>query len=274
MDYEYAPEIFDRMLELHELAALSHPQLVLWPEASVPGGIYGSVEIQEWINAAASQVPALILGTDDLKRGGVEDADHNSAALFIAGKKEVQIYDKMHLVPFGEYLPMRPLLGWAIGGLVPGDFKPGEKNAVMDIPQPALKLAPLICFEDTNGSLTREPVKMGAQLLVNITNDGWFGQSVGAKTHLNNAIFRAVENRRPLFRCTNTGYTALVDDFGRIENLLPPFEKGIATCEIKVPAVQPLTFYTRHGEWLAVLSSSLTLLALFLRRDKQNALRK
>src|SRR5439155_967013 len=112
---------------------------------------------------------------------------------------------------YGEYLPMRPLLGPIAGNLVPGDFMVGRDYTVFSLTSPAVKLAPLICFEDTLGDLTRHFVANGADALVNLTNDGWFLQSPAAEQQLANALFRAVENRRPLLRCTNTGITCSVD---------------------------------------------------------------
>jgi apolipoprotein N-acyltransferase len=118
-----------------------------------------------------------------------------------------------------------------------------------------MDLAALVCFEDSLGDLTRRFVKNGAQLLVNLTNDGWFLETAGAEQHLHNALFRAVENRRPLVRCTNTGITASVDRNGRVDRWLKPFEQGFAVREIAVATQAPLTFYSQHGDWFSVLCS-------------------
>jgi apolipoprotein N-acyltransferase len=242
------PEIFERMQALSDLAALAKPDLLLWPEASVPGGILADVDTMIYMRERAAPVPAMIVGTDDIGRDAPGEG-HNSAALFLAGEKEPIFYDKQQLVPFGEYLPLRPVLGFIAGGLVPGDFKPGASPGVFTLAQPPLKVAPLICFEDTRGEIARQPVKLGAQLLVNITNDGWFGRSAEPEQHFADSIFRAVENRRPLVRCTNTGVTASVDSFGRVDRLgLEKFTVGHAMREITVAETRGLTFYTRYGE--------------------------
>ena len=127
----------------------------------------------------------------------------------------------------------------------------------------------LICFEDTLGELTRRFVQKGAQVLVNITNDGWFAHSPAAEQHLANAVFRAVENRRPLMRCGNTGVTCAVDSKGRVDLWLKPFQQGFAVREVRIPTRGPVTFYTRHGDWfshVAMLITGLLILRPLLAR--------
>ena len=259
----HAEEIIERLRELHAIAALTDPQLVLWPEAVVPGGMYSDEETNKFVLEQAAQVPALLLGTDDNDRGAAGE-DHNSAALLLSGQKNVQLYDKRHLVPFGEYLPLRWALGWIAGGLVPGDFKHGRDVGLFQLAEPALTLGPLVCFEDTLGELTREPVQRGAQLLVNVTNDGWFGHSSEPEQHFVNTIFRAIENRRPLIRCTNTGVTASVDSVGRVEKWLPTFQKGFASKQIKIPNHGEQTFYTLHGEIFSIACAIISAAAILL----------
>ena len=130
-------------------------------------------------------------------------------------------------------------------------------------------LAPLICFEDTLGPLVREPVLRGAQLLVNITNDAWFQHTAASRQQLAEATFRAVENRRPLVRCANTGVTAFLDADGRItQTLRQPdgsiFGAGVLSGIVNVPVDPPLTFYTRHGEIFSVACALAAGLAAFL----------
>lgn len=253
---EKTNEIFNRLDELHGIGAQLQPHLVLWPEASIPGGMLGSKEILSFVQDLASRVPALLLGTDDFVR------DHNSAVLLHKGQKDVPFYDKQRLVPFGEFLPFRGALGWALSDLVPADFAPGTEMGLFELPEPKIKLAPLICFEDTVPSITRLPANAGAQVLINLTNDGWFGHSAGAETHLVNSILRAVENRRPLLRCTNTGSSASVDPFGRVDRWLQPFTMGAILKTIDVPVDAPKTFYTEHGDVFAVCALGLTFIAI------------
>jgi apolipoprotein N-acyltransferase len=135
-----------------------------------------------------------------------------------------------------------------------------------------VQVAPLICFEDTIGELARRFVlpadtSPGANLLVDITNDGWFLRSAGSRQHLANAIFRCVETRRPMVRAANTGVTCFVNELGRITQRLQDetgstFTEGVLTGEIKVPTEHELTFYTRRGELFAKLCAVITLIGI------------
>lgn len=261
-------EIFRQLGNLTALAAGStQPQLLIWPESATPRGIYSDdVNFDFVMRHAALGDFGLLLGTveDDPERG----ATFNVAKLFTERGKHEQTHRKMHLVPFGEYLPMRRLLGAVLGGLVPGDFDAGHVATVFDLPRPGIRLSALICFEDTLGDLTRDFVRNGAQLLVNVTNDGWFLRTAGAQQHLDNAVFRAVENRRPLIRCTNTGMTCSIDRHGHVDHWLRPFQQGFAARNVNVPKAPELTFYTRHGDWIAHVSTGVILIAMVRRRRK------
>ena len=259
-------EIFKQVGDLTDLAvAASKPQLLLWPESASPRGMYADdLNYRFVMDRAESAGGGFLLGTveDDPERGVV----FNTAKLFTERGEKQQTYRKMHLVPFGEYLPLRPLLGPIAGGLVPGDFAHGDAPFVFDLTEPALKFGVLICFEDTLGDLTRRFVQDGAQLLVNITNDGWFLHTAGAEQHLANAVFRAVENRRPLVRCANTGVTCSINRNGHVDRWLPLFQPGFAAREVKVPVQSAITFYTRHGEWFSWLAAAITGIAIVKRR--------
>ncbi len=264
--------IFDRMGFLSDLAALQSPDLLLWPEASVPGGMLSDTDTLAFMLDRASRVSAMMVGTDDMNRGKAGE-DHNSAAFLQAGQKDPQFYDKRQLVPFGEYLPLRPLLGWAFASLVPEDFKPGKAAGVFSLAKPALKLGPLICFEDTRGDITREQVQLGAHLLVNLTNDGWFGRTGELDQHLYEAVFRCIENRRPMVRCTNNGVTASIDSYGRMDRWLPSFVEGWKMQPVNVPTENGGTFYTRHGEFFSAACLALSIVAVWMTARKRRAAR-
>ena len=260
-------EIFEQVGKLTQLAiAANSPDLLLWPESATPRGMYADDLNYRFVMDHAKEVSGgFLLGTveDDPEHG----VSYNAAKLLTDRGETEQTYHKMHLVPYGEYLPMRPLLGPIVGELVPGDFAHGKEPVVFTLPSPAVKFGALICFEDTLGDLTRRFVQKGAQLLVNITNDGWFLHTAGAEQHLANAVFRAVENRRPLVRCANTGVTCSIDSHGRVDRTgrngiwIEPFTRGFVAREIAVPKNPALTFYTRHGEWLAHLAAVITVFA-------------
>ena len=265
-------KIFGELAKLTGLAALTRPapQLVLWPESATPRSMFADdVNYNFVLNQAKALDGALLLGTTDFdpERG----EDYNTAALLTQRGEKQQFYRKMHLVPFGEYLPLRPVFAGFVGQLVPSDFTPGREFTLLDLPDPKIRLAALVCFEDTLGELTRRFVQGGAQVLVNITNDGWFAQSPAAEQHLANAVFRAIENRRPLLRCGNTGVTCAVDSRGRVDLWLKPFQQGFAAREVRVPTTAPLTFYTRHGDWfshLAILVTAVVLVRAFIWKTK------
>jgi apolipoprotein N-acyltransferase len=184
----------------------------------------------------------------------------------------MQIYRKIHLVPFGEYIPLRksfPLFAVVASKWVPGDFAFGKNYTVFRLTNDKARAAPLICFEDTIGELTRQFVLNGANLLVNVTNDGWFLHSAGSHQHLANAVFRCVETRRPMVRAANTGVTCFVNEFGRVTQKLQDetgstFTEGVLTGDVDVPTENTLTFYVRHGELFAKTCAGVTLIALVI----------
>jgi apolipoprotein N-acyltransferase len=272
----FTRRIFDQFQRLSEIALRSNPppDLLVWPESSMPGPVLADRESYQFVmDLTASAESDILLGTIDVENGDV----YNAALLVSDGGEQVQVYRKVHLVPFGEYVPGRhrvPLLARIVGDQVPGDFKAGKDYTVFQLTNDNVKVAPLICFEDTVGELTRRFVlptetTPGANLLVDITNDGWFLRSAGSHQHLANAVFRCVETRRPMVRATNTGVTCFVNEFGRVIQKLQDdtgstFTEGVLTGEVKVPTEHELTFYTRHGEWFAKLCAAVTGIATLI----------
>lgn len=275
-DRQFTRKIFDQFRRLSEIALRSNPppDLLVWPESSMPGPVLIEPESYKFVmDLAASAESDLLLGTIDEEKGNV----YNAALLISDGGERVQVYRKVHLVPFGEYVPGRhrvPLLARIVGDQIPGDFKAGREYTVFGLTNSDVQVAPLICFEDTIGELVRQfvlPTEMnpGANLLVDITNDGWFLHSSGSHQHSANAIFRCVETRRPMVRAANTGVTCFINQFGRITQMLrdetgSTFTEGVLTGEIMVPTEHELTFYTRHGELFAKSCAYATLIAIIV----------
>ncbi len=280
-DEKWNPERVERIVrtydELSATALATRPQLLLWPEAATPYGMFDSrgqtiEDVGKVVRAGGCN---LLFGTLDYDFGpdGHAQADYNAAMMVAPGREHVQIYRKIHLVPYGEYVPYRkefPPLAWIVGDQVPADFAFGTDPTVFETVNPELRVAPLICFEDTIGELARRPVLGGAQLLVNVTNDAWFQHTAASVQHLHEAVFRTVENRRPLVRCANTGVTAFVDRDGVItpQTILLPdgktvFGQGILAGVVDVPMGTSLTFYTRHGEVFAMGCATVAGLAAF-----------
>ncbi len=275
-DPQFTRRIFDQFRRLSEIALRSNPppELLVWPESSMPGPVLVDQESYKFVTDLAADADAdFLLGTIDEDGGNV----YNAAILLSEGGERVQIYRKVHLVPFGEFVPGRhtvPLLARIVGDQVPGDFKAGKEHTVFTLTNGDVQVAPLICFEDTIGELARQFVvptetSPGANLLVDVTNDGWFQHSAGSPQHLANAIFRCIETRRPMLRAANTGVTCFINQFGRVTQELrdetgSTFTEGVLSGDIKVPSEHELTFYARHGELFAKVCGVITLIAIVL----------
>ncbi len=268
----FEEKIFQQFTRLTQIALATRPppQLIIWPESSTPAPALVDAENYRFVmDLAASIKTDLLLGTIDVDEKG----DYNAAILVPEGGQEIQVYRKLHLVPFGEYVPGRntvPFIGAIVGDQVPGDFTRGKEPVVFRLTTDRVMVAPLICFEDTLGELTRQFVLHGANLLANVTNDGWFLRSAGSQQHVENAIFRCIENRRPMVRAANTGVTCFVNRFGRVTQVLldaegSQFTEGVLTGTVEVPTDGALTFYSRHGELFAKVCAGLALLFVLVR---------
>ncbi len=247
-DSALSKEIFSKYSQLTHSAILDEPDLIIWPETALP--FYVNLDKDNLKNIkdllSIFKKPILI--------GSIlfKDNDfYNSALLFNYG--ELQRYDKIHLVPFGEYIPFRekfPFLEAIVNMVMPiEDLKFGQSYTIFDT---GIKLGALICFEDTASYLSRNFVRGGAQLLVNITNDAWFMDSSSPYQHLQASVFRAVENRVPLVRCANTGVSCFINKNGLISSSVKDkqgkmtFSDGYLVKEIKISKNQDLSFYNRY----------------------------
>lgn len=272
---KFDPAEEDSLLEtLHRMtgaaAALgAAPDLVVWPEAAIPRGIFAEQGHKRFVFEQLNRVNApLLLGSLEpgaLVDGSPDTALFNSALLLTDHPPALQSAQKRHLVPFGEFLPFREWLPGFLQELVPGDITPGMQVRMLQLPKPAIRIGALICFEDSLSRETGDLARAGAQVLVNITNDAWFGMSSASAQHLANARLRAVETRLPLLRCTNTGMTCAIDSLGRMESRLSPFTEGIDTFTLQAPQNPRLTVYSRFGD-LWVAACALNALALALAR--------
>jgi apolipoprotein N-acyltransferase len=186
----------------------------------------------------------------DAKEG--RQAYYNSAYLVTPEGHAGQRYDKVHLVPFGEYVPLKGILSFA-GKMVAqvGDFSAGEKGRTLTWKEDNAPIGVQICFEIIFPGLSRSLAKNGAGMLVNLTNDAWFGRTSAAYQHFSMAVFRAVENRRSLVRCANTGISGFIDPVGRVDAQTSLFEDAVVDREI--PELQKTSIYTRFGDLLALV---------------------
>ena len=250
----------DDLEQLSVSAARLEPGPIIWPETPAPFSMQEAPFAQRAARTALESSNDFILGAVDWKRSpSGDELPYNSAIQLDPTGREIFVYDKIHLVPFGEFVPWRNILRFA-GHITAdlGEFHPGDVRSVGTLP--GGKFSVFICYEAIFAGEIRQFTANGAQLLINISNDGWFGRSAAPVSHLEAARVRAVENRRWLLRDTNNGFTASIDPYGRIVARLPPDERA----ELDAPYAfrSDLSFYVRHGDWLPCLSLIVTLLAL------------
>ena len=269
-DVRNNPEFEMDVLETYKnqtLAAIAmQPDLILWPESSTPSPLLGHQYTWDLVRELAGQHTGdFLLGTVHWGKEG----DFNSIALLTKQGTEAQLHHKIHLVPFGEYVPLReefPLLARIVGDLVPDDFDPGKNFTLLELQSRPLKLGPLVCFEDTLGDLARHFARLGAQAFVVVTNDGWFLESAGSLQHLRNALFRCVENHIPMIRAANTGVTCSIDRHGVVREILSDpsggtFQPGILFSKISAPENPSPTFFARYGEVFSIACLVVTVLS-------------
>lgn len=272
---------FKQLIRLSEKALESKPQLLIWPEASVPTMIRHDEEIAGAIIKLVKEHGAwLILGSDDaeLKPGGEDLKDvlyYNSSFAISPEGRLAGNYRKRRLVIFGEYVPLVRQLPFLKYFSPPGTdtgFTPGTKPVPFKLPDLEVTTTVLICFEDVFPHLAREYVQEDTDFLLNLTNNGWFGESAAQWQHAANAVFRAVENRIPLVRCANNGLTCWVDELGAMHEVYFGDSEDIYKAgfkEVEIPLLREgekreLTFYTRHGDifgwscvgWMVLLVGS------------------
>lgn len=247
-------------------AANAHPDLIVWPESPAP--FYTSDPLfRDTMSGLARESRAWIVAGSIGIRNASMTPDHatqayNSAALISPEGEWVSRYNKVHLVPFGEYVPFRRIFFFA-GGLTQqvGDFTHGDSRAPLDAG--GLKLGTFICYESVFPGEVRQFAANGGQVLVNISNDGWYGDSGAWAQHLEQARMRAVENSRWLLRDTNTGLTASIDPYGRVVASIP---RKLRTALVAPYALTSVTtFYTHHGDWFAYLCAIISVAALIAR---------
>jgi apolipoprotein N-acyltransferase len=202
------------------------------------------------------------IGNTSATPNGAFSEVFNSAALVSPAGDWAARYDKVHLVPFGEYLPFPKLFGFA-GGLTKevGEFTPGTSR--VPLVAGSIPLGVFICYESVFPDEVRQFANNGAQVFVNLSNDGWYGDSGAYAQHLNQTRMRAIENDRWVLSSTDTGVTASIDPYGRVVARLPRKERGALVAPYALTSVT--SFYTRHGDWFAWLCAIISAGALLTR---------
>lgn len=277
-DPKYAKFIMQTYADLTQEASKDEPALIVWPEAATPRAITRDRGLYSELRGIAERanVP-LLLGSSSHEKFKVERVRRvklqNSAFLIRPDETtRNQRYDKICLLPFGEYLPMKDVIPWSylqIPRVV--DYIPGKDFTVFQAP--GFRFSVTICWESIFPELVREFVRGGAQFIVNITNEAWFGKTAAPHQFVSMNVFRAVENRVYLVRCANTGVSCFIDPYGRIVDRVKDvsgedlFVRGVLTQTV-IP-MESKTIYNRYGDWLAWLSigfSGILVIVALLRK--------
>jgi apolipoprotein N-acyltransferase len=260
-DPKQAEFIMQTYFELTRKALKDQPDLIAWPEAATPRAITRDQKIYFQVKQIAEEAGTpLLLGSSSHQKfseGRSRKIEFRNSAFLIdpENRAKNQQYDKIHLLPFGEYLPYGEsvLWSWINVPKVPPTM-PGKEFTIFQCP--TFRFAAPICWENLFPDLPRKFVKNGAQFLVNITNEAWFDRSVGPQHYVISSVFRAVENRVYVVRCANTGISCFIDPYGRITGKVQKDGKdtlveGYLTRPVYLS--EEKTLYTRHGDLFAYL---------------------
>jgi apolipoprotein N-acyltransferase len=260
-DQRYQRETLGTYLRLTQEALASPADLVVWPEAATPFLFNQSPEYEREITQLAQTYSTPILfgspSLSMLQKG--EPTLLNSAYLISSAGQVINRYDKIHLVPFGEYVPLSSVLSF-VNKLVEGigEFIPGKDYTLMDLPQ--VKFGVVICFEVIFPELVRNFVAEGAQFMTTITNDAWFGTSSAPYQHFSMVVFRAIENRVPFARAANTGISGFIDSRGEILKTSRLFEEVTLKDDLRITGEK--TLYTQYGDLFAIICVILSFILL------------
>jgi apolipoprotein N-acyltransferase len=272
-DPAMGPGILNTLEEVTLNAALDRPDVILWPEAVTPWAVKGDSTAKEFVEALSSRanIPLMLGSIAVENRGQADEAWFNG--VFVVSPKEGLFpgyYAKRHLVPFGEFVPLRPILGW-LSKFVPigDDFQAGADSHPLLVPLRggALVVGPLICYEDIYPQLARSSVRSGAEVLTVHTNNGWFGEGGAAYQQAAHSVLRAVETRRPVVRVGNGGWSGWIDEFGNIRQTVTDhtgsiYFRGSQLAKVTRDRrwVGRQSFYTQHGDWFVLTCAALALL--------------
>ncbi|MGO9243849.1 MAG: apolipoprotein N-acyltransferase [Verrucomicrobiia bacterium] len=267
--------ILSRLSDQTEVLLADRPDLIIWPETAMPWIIQNDRESVELVtNILAKSKAYLLTGYFDDRYPKL----YNAAILFTPQATIAGVYRKIHLVPFGEYVPLRSIWAPLLKRVGPKDYNvddffdmsTGDDYTILVAN--GFRFGAVICYEDTVPGLYRKFVQRDVDFMVNLTNDAWFKTSPELEMHLANAVFRAVENRRPLVRATNNGVTCVVGEHGFIRSRCLPFVQGSLSCELSLPADRTQTFYTRHGDVFVAACAAIAVLGIGLAAFRGNRL--
>jgi apolipoprotein N-acyltransferase len=245
-DPAFQKATIEQYLRLSFATLRDRPELIVWPESAAPFYFLAEEPPTRMVmQGIAESGTYFLIGAPAFDFRGQQRDYFNSAYLVGPRSEVLGRYDKAHLVPYGEYTPFKEFLPF-LGKIVEhvGDFRPGEKGRTIE--WKGRKLGIQICYEIIFPELSRAQVRSGAELLITITNDAWYGKTAGPYQHFSMAVFRAVENRRVLARAANTGISGFIDPAGRLLDLTSLMEAAAAVREL--PLLDTFTPYTRWGD--------------------------
>ena len=254
-------------LTLTRRAGAERPQLIVWPETALSTPLRRDPEIASTLESLSAAIGApLLVGSIDVE--GKAPPKLRNSAFLLTERGIVGRYDKIRLVPFGEFVPLSGLIGFVRGwAQFIAELEPGSRASVFS--GPPAPFAVVICYEGIFPELVRELVRGGARLIVNMTNDAWFGRTAGPWQHLAMYPFRAVEHRVAVVRAANTGVSAFIAPSGQIGRHTALFERTVITEPVPLRTVE--TIYSRFGDWLAYLALLVSGAALALRAWRRAA---
>jgi apolipoprotein N-acyltransferase len=261
-DPAYQEKTMESYIRLTRTARDFRPGLIVWPETALPFFFQDNVEFSPRVLSLAMESCApLVFGSPAYKRTSGITRYYNRAYLLTPDDQPIKYYDKVHLVPFGEYVPLGKVLAF-VNRLVPaaGDFDVGDK--VAPLKHEGLSAGILICFEVIFPELARAHARKGANILVNLTNDAWFGMTSAPYQHLSMAVFRSVENRLPTIRAANTGFSAFISPQGEILAQSDLFTEAVLKAPVDI-SESTLSFYTRYGDLFPILLLFISLIKVF-----------
>jgi apolipoprotein N-acyltransferase len=248
----------DAQREARNRALLAVPRVVVWPESPMNFAYANDEEFRTLVGefARSRGVNVIFNSLEPAPAGGA----YNSAVMVNEAGRLVAQYDKIRLLPFGEYVPLPRWFppAWLVSGIV-GDFTPGANYTLLPIGE--TRAGVFICFESAFPSIARQFTDAGADVLINISNDGYLGETPVLRQHLANAVLRAVENRRPVLRVTNTGISARISPQGVVSDATGSSQPATRTWPV-TRATGGKTFYTRHGDLFVALCAVLCVLLL------------
>ncbi len=266
-DPQYQSDTLRIYRELSIEASKSEPRLIVWPETAVPFYFQNiDKKHRDILDIAKNAGSYLLFGSPSYVRKNERYLLKNSAYMVSPKGDIVGSYDKMHLVPFGEYVPLKKLLFFVEKLVVgAGDFIPGK--GIVPLSMDGKKIGVLVCYEGIFPEISAEYRGKGAMLLVNITNDAWYGRTSAPYQHLTMAAFRAVENRLYLVRAANTGISAIVDPTGEIISRTGLFERSVLNGRVRL--LNYGTFYETYGDvFIYLCVASILVLFLFSRKRR------